>query len=491
LPNLADRTPPPAASCFEAGERNHNISNTAYPISHQTTWMPYRVKRDAHRQLVTEAFQGLDDICLYAHIPFCEVRCSFCEYTVVGKDQLGDTRAYMDRLHGELALYRDLLDTRGRTVHGFDIGGGTPAFVDSQMIADLVADAKQSFAFSPDGAGISIETTPRLAAAQPKKLRDYLACGIDRVSMGIQVIQPDLLRFLNRDGNGVEHHYIAAANIREAGFRKFNVDLMYGFAQQSLESWRATLEHAIALEPEYITLYRMRYKLTRISHQADQVQIANVRAQARLSKLVLAEAGYVANPGKNTYSRVKDDNGTSAYITRRVVGGMPYLGLGLGAQTFTHRTVSYNDGAAGKDLAPYLKSVDQGQLPIQDLYDLPRCQMMAKMIGVSLYFGEVNRQAFLDKFEIAIEQAYRHEVDYLLKNRYMEWTEKALSMTASGAEHFSGVVALFHAPSVKSYLVGRDPATATDMHRNRKLADKVAQRNRSGIAVACGSSPAV
>jgi oxygen-independent coproporphyrinogen-3 oxidase len=477
VPNPADQAVFSPADCFAAGERNHHISNTAYPISHQTTWMPYKVRRTNYPRLVSDAFRGLHDLCLYAHIPFCEVRCAFCEYTVVGKDQLQDTDAYMDRLHRELALYRDLLDSRQRTLHGFDIGGGTPAFVDSQRIAELVADVRESFLLSPDW-GVSIETTPRIAAARPDKLKDYRSCGIDRISMGIQVIQPDLLRLLNRDGNGVEHHHVAVRNIREAGFAKLNLDLMYGFAGQSLESWRATLEHAIALDPEYITLYRMRYKLTRISHQADQVQIDNVTAQARLAGLLLAQAGYEANPGKNTYSRVPGDNGTSAYITRRVVDGMPYLGLGLGAQTFTHRTVAYNDGAVGKDLSPYLRSVDQGELPIQDLYDLPRCHMMAKMVCVSLYFGEVDRRAFAEKFEQSIEAAYPAEVEYLLDNGLMEWTEKALSMTRKGAERFAGVVALFHAPSVKSYLLERDPRTAADMDRHRKLAEKVAERGR-------------
>ena len=317
---------------------------------------------------------------------------------------------------------------------------------------------------------------PRLAAAQPQKLKDYIGCGIDRISMGIQVIQPDLLKMLNRDGNGVEHHFQAVENIRQAGFSKFNIDLMYGFAKQSLASWEATLRHAIALNPEYITLYRMRYKLTRISHEAHLVEITNVRAQAKLAKQVLASAGFVANPGKNTYSRIPNDNGTSAYINRRVVDGMPYLGLGLGAQTFTHRTISYNDGAVGKDLVPYLRSIEQGQLPIQDLYDLPRCHMMAKMICVSLYFGEINRDAFADKFGVQIEQAYPDEVAFLLDKGLMEWTAEALSMTELGAQHFSGVVSQFHARSIKQYLLERDPSNAQDMLQNRSLAEKVAVR---------------
>jgi len=302
--------------------------------------------------------------------------------------------------------------------------------------------------------------------------------------MGIQVIQPDLLRVLNRDGNGVEHHFKAVENIRRAGWRKFNIDLMYGFADQTLDSWRATLQHAIRLDPEYITLYRMRYKLTRISDQAARVEIANVRQQMALAKLVLANAGYLANPGKTTYSRLPGDNGTSDYSTRRVVDGMPYLGIGLGAQTFSHTTISYNDGAAGKSLAPYITSVDAACLPIQDLYNLPRAHMMAKMICVGFYFGEIDRRGFEEKFGQTIAAAFPAEVDFVLQRGLMEYTDRALRLTTEGAQHFHGVVALFHAPSVKQYLIDRDPAVAQDMHHNQRLALSVAQRTGAELPVA-------
>lgn len=474
-PTPADARRFPTEACFEAAERNHHISNTAYPIAHNKTWGPYRVPRERQRAAVSRAFDGIDDLCLYAHIPFCEVRCAYCEYTVVGKNELSQSEAYMRRLNTELALYRDLLDTRRRTIHGFDIGGGTPSFVEAESIAELVENVRDSFRIVP-GMVISIETTPRIAAAEPAKLAAYRLAGIERISMGIQVIQPDLLRVLNRNGNGVEHQFKAVENIRCAGFRKFNVDLMYGFADQSLDSWRATLEHAIQLKPDYITLYRMRYKLTRISDQASRVMIEQVREQAALAKMILADAGYLANPGKNTYSRIPGDNGTSDYITRRVVDGMPYLGLGLGAQTFTDTTISYNDGAAGKNLAPYIRSVDAGKLPLQDLYDLPLAHMMAKMICVSFYFGEIDRQAFTNKFGLTLEEAYPAEVEFALDRGLMAYTDRALSMTDAGAKHFNGLCALFHAPSVKEYLLNRDAGADEDLHRHRKAALRVAQR---------------
>jgi len=470
-PTPADQKRFPPAAVFAAGERNHHISNTAYPIAHNRTWGPYRVPLAEHRSTVASAFDFPGEMALYAHIPFCEVRCNFCEYTVVGKSELDQTRAYMTRLYRELELYARLLGRR-RLV-GFDIGGGTPAFVDAELIAELVERVRRDFDLAGE---ISIETTPRIAAAEPAKLHAYRGAGINRISMGLQVIQPDLLKVLNRDGNGVEHHHRAVEHIRAAGFRSFNIDLMYGFANQSLDSWRATLAHTLNLGPEAITLYRMRYKLTRISHQAPLVNLADVRAQAQLAKQMLADAGYRANPGKNTYCRVPDDNGTSDYITRRVVDGLPYLGIGLGSQTFTHQTISYNAGAAAKNLAPYLQAVDEGRLPLQDLYDLPRTHMMAKMACVSFYFGEIDRAAFQAKFGAPLEELYADELDFVLSEGLMRLTPRTLTMTEKGGRHFNGVCALFHAPSVQAYLLERDPDTADDFTRNRKQAEKVAAR---------------
>jgi oxygen-independent coproporphyrinogen III oxidase len=464
----------PPALVFEAGERNHHVSNTAYPLAHGRTWKPYRVDRKDHLAVVEKAYAGIDDLCLYAHIPFCEVRCAFCEYTVVGKSELSATKQYMGWLNRELAHYRELLKTNERTLHGFDIGGGTPSFVEAELIAELVENARRGFKWAPVS-GISIETTPRIAAAAPEKIDAYAKAGIERISMGIQVIQPDLLKILNRDGNGVEHHFKAVEHIRRAGFKKFNVDLMYGFADQTMESWRATLEHALRLKPEYVTLYRMRYKLTKISDQASRVMMDQVRAQAALAKKILGDAGFLANPGKNTYSRINGDVGTSDYLTRRVIEGMPYLGIGLGAQSFTHTTISYNDGAVGKNLAPYKRSVEAGELPLQDLYDLSLAQMMAKMVAVSFYFGEIDRAAFVNKFGLTIEEAFPAEVEWAVKQGLMHDTGRALSLTPEGAKHFNGVIALFFAPSVQEYLIERDPATAEDMDVNRKAALAVAR----------------
>lgn len=476
----------PSEDVFAAGERNHHISNTAYPIAHGQTFKPYRIKRENNREVIANAFDGCESLCLYSHIPFCESRCYFCEYTVVGKNELDQTEIYMNALNQEVKMYRELIGPR--TLESFDIGGGTPSFPDTRLIEQHIETVTDNFSLGNDFE-ISIETTPRIAALEPDKLTEYYRMGIRRISMGVQVTQPDLLKVLGRDSNGLEHHRYATDHVRRAGFTKFNLDLMYGFAGQSTAAWQATLEHAIALDPEYITLYRMRYKLTRISHQADQVKMKQISEQAELAKEFLKAGGYLANPGKNTYSRVPQDTGTSGYLTRRVVQGMPYLGVGLGAQSFSHSTISYNSGAVGKNLLPYLRDINNSRLPIQDLYHLPAVHMMAKMIAVSFYFGEINLDAFQNKFGVSLEDAYPNAIEFALNNGFMYYSESTngseivgiknncLSLTALGARVFNGVIALFFAPSVQKYLIECDGNTNKDMQINRITANKIANQS--------------
>jgi len=475
-PDSIDRGSFEPEAAFEAGLLNHHVSSTAYPVAHDSTWRPYRVRREEMETTTVSAFRDIDELGLYAHIPFCETRCSFCEYTVTRRSEHSGVALYMDALLRELALYEEAIDLRTKTLTGFDIGGGTPSFVPAEEIDRLVAAVRNRLTFR-QGADISIETTPKIAAAEPSKLRAYRESGIHRISMGIQVIEPDLLKVLNREANGVETHRAAVDNIRDAGFRRMNLDLMYGFKDQSLESWRATVRHAIDLGPEYITLYRMRYKLTRISHQAPAVTLERVRPMERLAKAMLLDAGFFATPGKTTFSRLPGDVGTSSYLARRVTEGLPYLGLGLGAQTFSDTTIAYNDGAAAKSLPPYLRSVGAGRLPIQDLYDLPAVQMMGKMCSVSFYFGEIHITSFERKFGVTLEEAYPRAVDFVLREGLMEYSdeEDTLRLTALGCDHKNGIHALFYAPSIQQYLLSRDPERAEDFERHRKSARRLAE----------------
>ncbi|MBE7552670.1 MAG: radical SAM protein [Anaerolineales bacterium] len=454
-PSPSDQQHYPPREIFAAGLRHHHIANTAYPINHNWTMKPYRVRRQDFEAITAASWQDITEMGLYIHIPFCQARCNFCEYTVINPaDNARSEDGYFELLLRELAHYQSLIHTQKKILTGFDIGGGTPALAKVEHIAQVVEAAQAAFQFQP-GMQISIETTPLIAANEPEKIMAFRQMGIERISMGVQVTQLSLAKKLGRQYKGFEGLREAVRNIRAAGFEKFNIDLMYGFAGQSVEDWRDSVEKGIELEADYITLYRMRYRGTGLQAQAAQVSKEVITEMAVAGNQLLHEAGYAAPPGKNTYSRLPGDVGTSDYLTNRVVKGTPYLGLGLGAQSLSHNTLAYNRGAGPKSITPYEQALQTGQLPIQDLYDMPLAVSMAKMISVSFYFGEINLTHFREKFGVTLESQFPAEVEFVLAEGLMEYRGDCLSLTPAGAKVYNGVIALFYAPAVKLHLLQR------------------------------------
>jgi oxygen-independent coproporphyrinogen-3 oxidase len=389
-----------------------------------------------------------------------------------------DEDLYFDLLLQEFENYAQKLDTPTKELIGFDIGGGTPSVAKVENIARIIAVAQKYFQL-PREVTISIETTPKIAAWKPEKIRTYKEMGIERISMGVQTVNPRLLERLGRNHTRLDFDQRAAENIRTAGFKKFNIDVMYGFARQSMRSLEATMQHVIALAPDYVTLYRMRYKGTRVAAQADSVNLEQVNQLENLAKTMLLAADYTGSPGKNTFSRISGDVGTSDYLSERVINGTPYLGLGLGAQSLSPYSLAYNNGAADKQIRLYQRKIKAGQLPIQDVYHLSREAAMAKMISVAFYFGEINLASFQQKFGINIESAFPTEVAFLIDRGLMTYERSenilattpgagVLRLTPEGVRQKNGVIAQFYNGEVKAHLREKVITHKTHMKNNRQ-----------------------
>lgn len=462
-PTIEDTSTHDAREVFLAGMRHHHTANTAYPIAHGTTVKPYRVRRTRDQKEIREtligAYGGLKEMMLYVHVPFCAQRCQFCEYTVVDpkhgrRDEVQDR--YFKALFDEFDLYRSMLDTPSKRLVGFDIGGGTPSMASTDNIARTMDKAAACFDMDLNSFEVSIETTPKIAASEPEKIRAYYDMGIRRISMGVQTTDFSLAKRLGRE----DGDYLLAArdNIRNAGFESFNIDLMYGFPQREggKDKWGDTVQSTIdVLNPDHITLYRMRYKGTKMAHLQERIGLTQVNQQGALAAKLLDDNGYKGWIGKNTYSRTPGSSGCSDYLEKRVVQGIPYLGMGLGAQSFSQSTLAYNLGGVTKRLEQYLKSVELGRVPIQDLYHLSHSGAMGKFCSVSFYFGGISLSAFESNFGVALATAFPDKVAFVLNEGLMERTADGdrLQLTVKGKSHYSGVLALFYAPHVQQHLL--------------------------------------
>ncbi|MBQ3080747.1 MAG: NUDIX domain-containing protein [Clostridia bacterium] len=434
--------------CYENGLLFHHYANTAYPLT-PASFMKYKLRdEDEILSFVKSEWAEAEELSLYIHIPFCKTRCKFCEYVVVEGAGENAEDEYTDLLLKEMDMYAKIL--KDKRIVGYDLGGGTPAKLSCQNLLKITNAVNEKFNISP-GTVFSIETTPLIAANEPEKIKAIYDMGYKRISMGVQTVSEKLLSELGRDGS-MSIYEKAVKNIRSAGFERFNIDLMYGFLHQSEADFDNTLKYAVGLNPEYITLYRNRYKGTKIESEAGGVSIYKAMYQYRIAHRTLTENGYSANVGKNTFSRVEGDYGTSDYLTKRVINGTPYVGMGLGAQSFGMNYLSYNLGAADKRMEKYKTAVLEGRLPFQDIYRLPLDESIAKMVSVAFYFAFVDLTAFKKRFGVDFFKYFAKETEFVLENGLMEQKGSRLYLTERGSDFINGIIPLFYSERSKEEL---------------------------------------
>ena len=191
---------------------------------------------------------------VYLHVPFCSVRCGYCDFNTYTADELGEgaTRAsYADTAILEIEQAREAVgDRRVDTVF---VGGGTPTQLPSGDLVRMLAAIDQQLGLA-DGAEVTTEANPD--SVTPESLAALRAGGFNRISFGMQSAVPHVLATLDRthDPAGVP---VAVQWAREAGFEQISVDLIYGTPGESLEDWRTTVEQAVSLEPDHVSAYAL------------------------------------------------------------------------------------------------------------------------------------------------------------------------------------------------------------------------------------------
>lgn len=425
---------------FDRGIKFHHYCNTAYPLR-PNSLAQYEVQApEMMYKVVKDNIEAQKELCLYVHVPFCQARCKFCEYVVMDNPSDAAPETYVEYLLKEIEMYREII--KDKPIVGYDLGGGTPSYLSIDNLTKITNSIK-SFNLK-EGMYLSIETTPVIAANDFEKIKAIKDLGYNRISMGFQTVSEKLLESLGREGSKSIYEK-AVENIRKAGFDRLNVDLMYGFLNQSDEDFANTIKYTIALGPEFITLYRNRYKGTKLEAESQGVTLYKVNRQYDIAYRLLKEAGYIANNGKNTFSKIPNDLGTSSYLTKRVVDATSYVGFGLGAQSFVGNYLAYNLGCVDHKLEKYIAAIDNNILPINDIANMPIEEVRAKAISVMFYFGFISMKAYNLRFREDFREVYKTQIEFLEDNYLMEFVdEDTFMLTDYGAAHLYGIIPLFY-----------------------------------------------
>ncbi|MFE9643693.1 STM4012 family radical SAM protein [Streptomyces sp. NPDC006365] len=237
---LTETAAPPAVRPYQ-----HYVY--AYP--HKTAYRPLSREHASLRELWAD--EPKDALSLYFHIPFCEVRCGFCNlFTRIGAPD-GLTAAYLDALERQAAAVREALGDGARFANAA-FGGGTPTFLEAAELERLCDLAERGLGADLTAIPLSVEASPATATAD--RLAVLAERGTTRLSLGVQSFVDAEARTAVRPQRRADVE-AALARIRDASIPVLNIDLIYGIAGQTEESWRHSLDAALAWQPEELYLY--------------------------------------------------------------------------------------------------------------------------------------------------------------------------------------------------------------------------------------------
>lgn len=224
---------------------------TSYPTAPE--WTEDVGETDFFRAVATSNAKKTP-LSLYVHLPFCEEHCTFCGCSTVITKKHAVTEPYLTHLFREIDLVADRVDC-SRPAIQIHWGGGTPTYLTPDEIRQVMEKLLSRFHPSDD-AEISVEVDPRVTTLEQLKLMRQL--GINRISMGVQDFNPQVQAAVNR----IQPEKLTRQMIdwcRELDYHSVNTDLIYGLPYQTVESFRDTVSHLIAMSPDRVALFNFAF----------------------------------------------------------------------------------------------------------------------------------------------------------------------------------------------------------------------------------------
>jgi oxygen-independent coproporphyrinogen-3 oxidase len=236
---------------------------------------------------------------LYAHIPFCHTKCPYCSFVSYPELDTQILKNYMLALRHQAKKMAKHPWSSGREFHSLFIGGGTPTVIAPEALTSFIEECLTEFRFVDAGGRppeVSIETNPN--AIDREMLFRLRQAGVNRLSIGIQSFSDPMLHFLGRSHSSQEAMQ-AVEYARSSGFQNLSLDLMYGLPGQTVEIWQETLEMALELCPEHLSVYELTVEDgTPFDSMAKQGRLHlpgddNVLLMFKLAQELLANKGYL------------------------------------------------------------------------------------------------------------------------------------------------------------------------------------------------------
>jgi len=319
---------------------------------------------------------------IYLHIPFCTVRCGYCDFNTYTATELrGVTRqSFVDDLLAEIAFAERVLADNGsprRPAATVFIGGGTPTLLPEGDIARILDAVRASFGIA-DGAEVTIEANPDTVTRE--SLFAFADAGVTRVSVGMQSAVPRVLSILDRTHQPASVS-TAVAWAKEAGLQT-SVDLIYGTPGETLDEWRATLSAAIALETDHVSAYSLIVEEgTALERRIRRRELDPIDDDTHADMYELADA-LLAEAGFDWYEVSNWSRGADARSRHNLSywQGTDWWGFGPGAHSHLNGVRWWNV----KHPAAYAERISAGESPALEREVLDAVQRADEVVLLGL-----------------------------------------------------------------------------------------------------------
>ena len=391
-------------------------------------------------------------VSLYVHIPFCAVKCKYCDFLSFDGESYGTMLRYVDSLCQEIKLYAPIADDY--IVRSVFIGGGTPSILDESLIINIMAFIRKSFTLDRD-AEITIEANP--GTLRHQKLNGYKTAGINRISIGLQSADDDMLKKLGRLHN--YDQFVASYNAaRRAGFDNINIDVMSGLPGQTIHTFVDTLSKVIDYQPEHISVYSLSIEPgTPFANDPEILESLPPdmidRRMYEITKKLLSAHGYdryeISNYAKSGY----ECKHNMVYWT-----GGDYIGFGIGASSyfqgkrFNNMTDIFNYIDIMEDTAEKFVSYDN----MEKLYNETTSKIRQNVtpiyidsrmeefmfLGLRMMCG-VSRSEFEERFNKDIYEVYGPVLNNYIGQGFMAAVGDRIILTDAGIDVSNVILADF------------------------------------------------
>jgi len=363
----------------------------------------------------------MHDIGLYVHIPFCRHKCNYCSFASYQSRET-DIAVYLCALKAELAQRAG-----GRPIRSIYFGGGTPSLLSPEQIGGILATIDSLSAVN-EAAEITIEANP--GTLDTAYLAAVRGLGVNRLSLGAQSMNNRELDLLGRIHKAAEVQE-AVHCARSAGFENLNLDLIYGLPGQGLSGWQRTLDEAIAMKPEHLSLYALTLDAeTPMWRALKEMSLPDIDPdlsadQYEMAEDLLAAHGYRHYEISNWAEEGRECRHNMVYWQNR-----PYLGVGVAAHSWLDGHRMANTGNLDEYLAAFA-----GKRPL-----LPD---MDEVIGLDLELAEtvilglrleagVDINSLKNRFGIDVLSYYSQPIREMVDSGLMKHTGEYIRLTRRG-----------------------------------------------------------